>query len=67
VGVGLSGFGNIEGSFYDRDTAYGANAYIDLMDLLRLTYVRRHGDLEDNDYFYIGIENIPSLLYWLYR
>jgi len=67
VGVGLSGFGNVEGSFYDRDTAYGANAYIDLMDLLRLTYVRRHGDLEDNDYFYIGIENIPSLLYWLYR
>jgi len=67
VGGGISGFGNMKGSFYERDTAYGANIYIDIMDILRLTYVRRHGDIEDNDYLYLGIENIPSLIYWLNR
>jgi predicted acylesterase/phospholipase RssA len=67
VGGGISGFGNMKGSFYERDTAYGANLYIDIMDTFRITYVRRHGHIEDNDYLYLGIENIPSLLYWLNR
>jgi hypothetical protein len=66
-GAGVSAFGNIEEDFYDRDTAYGANAYIDIMDIFRVTYVRRHGDIEDNNYLYFGIENIPSLIYWLNR
>ena len=67
-GAGVSAFGNIEEDFYDKDTAYGANAYIDIMDIFRMTYVRRQGgDLEDNNYFYLGIENIPSLIYWLNR
>ena len=67
VGVGVSGFGNIEGKFYEKDSAYGANVYVDVMDIFRMTYVKRHGDIEDNDYFYLGIENIPSLIYWLNR
>lgn len=67
LGAGVSGFGNIEEDFYDKDTAYGANAYIDLMDIFRITYVRRHGNFENNNYFYFGIENIPSLIYWLNR
>jgi hypothetical protein len=67
IGVGASGFGNMKGSFYDRDTAYGGNIYVDFMDIFRATYVRRHGDVENNDYFYLGIENLPSLFYWLYR
>jgi len=67
LGGGLSGFGNIEDSFYDKETAYGLNLYVDVLDIFRFTYVRRHGGLEDNNYFYLGIENIPSLFYWLYR
>ena len=67
VGAGVSGFGNIERSFYNRDTAYGANVYVDIMDIFRMTYVRRHGDLKNSNYFYLGIENIPSLIYWLSR
>jgi hypothetical protein len=67
LGVGISCFGNIEGEFYEKDSAYGANVYIDLMDIFRITYVQRHGDIEDNEYFYLGIENIPSLIYWLNR
>ena len=67
LGVGISGFGNIEDTFYEKDSAYGANLFVDVMDILRITYVRRHGNIDDNEYFYLGIENIPSLIYWLNR
>ncbi len=66
-GVGASFFGNMEGSFYVQDSAYGLNTYVDIMDIFRLTYVRRDGDLDTNNYIYFGIENIPSLIYWLNR
>ena len=66
-GVGASAFGDIEGSFYKKDSAYGVNTYVDIMDIFRFTYVHRHGDLDKNDYIYFGIENIPSLIYWMNR
>ena len=66
-GVGVSFFGDMKGSFYKQNTAYGFNTYVDIMDILRLTYVRRDGDIQDNDYLYFGIQNIPSLIYWLNR
>ncbi len=66
-GLGASVFGNMEGKFYDRESAYGYNSYIDLVDIFRFTYVRRPGAKEDKDYFYFGIENLPSLIYWLNR
>jgi predicted acylesterase/phospholipase RssA len=66
-GAGASFFGDMEGSFYKRESAYGFNGYVDLFDIFRFTYVRREGDLKNNDYLYIGIENIPSLIYWLSR
>ena len=66
-GGGLSAFGDMEGSFYKRDSAYGFNAYVDIVDIFRLTYVYRAGDDVDANYLYFGIENIPSLIYWLNR
>ena len=66
-GAGITLFGDMEGEFFDPDTAYGFNTYIDLIDIFRFTYVRRYGDPARNDYFYFGVENIPSLLYWLNR
>ena len=66
-GVGASVFGDTEGSFYKQDSAYGFNTYVDLVDIFRLTYVKRDGDIENNDYLYFGVENIPSLIYWLNR
>jgi len=66
-GAGISLFGDMEGSFYKSDSAYGFNTYVDVMDIFRLTYVRRDGDIPDNNYLYFGIENIPSLIYWLNR
>ncbi len=67
LGAGASLFGDMKGSFYKRDSAYGFNLYIDLLDILRFTYVRRDGNIPNNDALYIGIENIPSLIYWLSR
>ena len=66
-GAGVSFFGDMEGSFYKRDSAYGLNTYVDIVDIFRLTYVRRYGDIENNYHLYFGIENIPSLIYWLNR
>ncbi len=66
-GLGVSFFGDMKGSFYKEDTAYGFNTYVDLMDILRVTYVHRSGDTGNDDYLYFGIENIPSLIYWLNR
>lgn len=66
-GVGASIFGNIEGKFYEKENTYGANTYLDIMDIFRFTYVHRAGDLDKKDYLYFGIENIPSLIYWMGR
>ena len=43
-GAGVSVFGDMTGSFYKEDSAYGANAYVDLLDIFRFTYVYRDGD-----------------------
>lgn len=67
IGVGASFFGNVEGSFYQSDSAYGVNTYVDIMDIFRVTYVRRNGDEYNNDHLYFGFQNIPSLIYWLNR
>ncbi|WP_309497498.1 patatin-like phospholipase family protein [Sulfurovum sp.] len=68
-GGGASFFGDMEGSFYKRESAFGANAYVDIVDIFRLTYVYRDGDKDkiDHNYLYFGIENVPSLIYWLNR
>jgi hypothetical protein len=66
-GLGGSYFGDMEGSFHKKDSAYGFNTYVDLMDIFRVTYVYRDGDSGNDNYIYFGIENIPSLIYWLNR
>ena len=67
LGGGASFFVNMEQSFYQSDSAYGFNTYVDIMDIFRLTYVRRNGDTDAKNHIYFGIENIPSLIYWLKR
>ncbi len=66
-GLGGSLFGKFDKKFYDKDSLYGANAYIDILDILRFTYVRRFGKTEERNFIYFGIENLPSLIYWLQR
>ena len=66
-GLGVSVFGDMKGSFYKEDTAYGVNTYVDVLDMFRVTYVYRSGDIPDKNFLYFGIQNIPSLIYWLNR
>jgi predicted acylesterase/phospholipase RssA len=66
-GGGVSFFGDTQGAFYKQDSAYGLNTYVDIVDIFRLSYIYRPGDNVDHNYLYFGIENIPSLIYWLNR
>jgi predicted acylesterase/phospholipase RssA len=66
-GGGISLFGDTTGSFYKRESAYGLNTYVDIIDIFRLSYVYRRGENVDKNHLYFGIENIPSLIYWLNR
>ena len=67
VGVGVSAFGNIESKFYNKEGLYGVNTYVDILDIFRLTYVRRFNHPQEKDYIYFGLRNLPSLIYWLQR
>lgn len=67
VGAGASFFGDTQGAFYKKESAFGLNTYLDINDIFRLTYVYRDGENVEHNYLYFGIENIPSLIYWLNR
>jgi len=67
LGGGISMFANMQSDPFGRDGRYGANLYIDFLDIFRATYVRRFGDAPESGYFYLGVRNLPSLFYWLYR
>jgi len=67
LGAGVSVFGNLEHrKFWERESAFGVNAYIDYNNMFRFTYVRRFRD-KNRHYFYFGIENLGALLYYLNR
>jgi hypothetical protein len=66
-GFGPSLFGNVQRKFWDSGSGYGANFYVDFMERFRATYVYRHGKGVNNHALYFGIENLPSLYYWLTR
>lgn len=66
-GFGVSGFGNLQRTFWDRQSGYGANLYVDFMEKLRATYVWRHGEGVNNHSLFFGVEDLPSLIYWMNR
>ena len=67
IGAGVSAFGNTEGRFYEKEGVYGFNVYADVLDIFRLTYVRRINHPQERDYIYFGLRNLTSLVYWLQR
>ena len=67
IGVGVSAFGNTEGQFHEKQGLYGFNIYADVLDIFRLTYVRRIDHPLERDYLYFGLRNLTSLVYWLQR
>jgi hypothetical protein len=65
AGAGVSVFRNLQkNDDWNKNSAYGVNAFIDYNNILRFKYVKRLGRYRQN-YFYLGIKNIPSLFYWL--
>jgi predicted acylesterase/phospholipase RssA len=66
-GIGGSLFGTFNSHLYNRESLYGLNAYIDVLDIFRVTYIHRYGEIEEKNFVYFGIENLPSLIYWLQR
>jgi hypothetical protein len=66
-GIGGSLFGTFNSHLYNRESLYGLNAYIDILDIFRVTYIHRYGEIEEKNFVYFGIENLPSLIYWLQR
>ncbi len=50
----------------DRGVGKGFNAYVDLLNILRITYTKRdhYAGREHNLYF--GINDIPSFIYWVF-
>jgi predicted acylesterase/phospholipase RssA len=51
----------------DREVDLGVNAYVDILNIFRITATRR-GDYKGQDwYIYIGINDIPSFIYWMFE
>ncbi len=65
VGVGPSFYRDIDNSISNKiDT--GINAYVDLLNIVRITATRRNNYKGYNWYVYVGINDIPSFIYWLF-
>ncbi len=65
VGIGASLFHDIEDTL-DNDFDPGGNFYVDFLNMVRVTAVKR-GDYRGQDwYIYVGINDIPSFVYWLF-
>jgi len=65
VGFGPSIYKDLKISL-DREVDMGVNAYIDILNVVRITATRRD-DYEGQDwYVYIGINDIPSFIYWMF-
>ena len=67
VGMGASFFANADEKVYNINGLYGINTYVDVLDIFRISYVRRFNHPNERDYIYFGLRNIPSLIYWLQR
>ncbi len=67
-GAGASIFGNLQNrEFWNPDSAYGANIYVDYNNIFRISYIHRFGNIPNRDALYFGIKNLSSLFYWLNR
>ena len=66
VGFGSSLYRDIDNTLSHKiDT--GVNAYIDLLNIVRITAARRNDYKGYNWYVYVGINDIPSFIYWLFE
>jgi len=65
VGFGGSLYRDLD-NVLDKDIDHGYNGYIDLLNIIRITATRRD-DYKGQDWqVFVGINDIPSFVYWLF-
>ena len=64
LGLGASIYQDLD-SPIDKNIGFGNNVYLDFLNILRITYTKRNDYRGKNNYIYIGINDIPSFLYWM--
>ncbi len=50
----------------DSTFGTGRNVYLDFLNIVRITYTQRDNYRGKDSYLYIGINDIPSFLYWVF-
>lgn len=64
LGFGPSVYRNLSNEV-DKRIGFGVNVYGDFLNIFRLTYTQRANYRGDGHYFFVGISDIPSFLYWI--
>lgn len=65
LGFGPSLYQDLDGSI-DGKTGVGSNVYLDFLNILRLTYTKRNNYSGKNAYIYLGVNDIPSFIHWVF-
>ncbi len=66
VGFGSSIYKDLDRSV-DTKLGIGRNIYLDFLNIVRITYTQRDDYKGKDSYLYIGINDIPSFLYWVFE
>lgn len=64
VGFGPSLYRDLSNEI-DTEFGSGVNVYLDFLNIIRLTYAKRSNYMGDDYHFYVGVNDIPSFLYWV--
>jgi len=65
VGLGGSLYRDLD-NVLDKDIDHGYNAYVDFLNIMRITATKRD-DYKGQDWqIFVGINDIPSFVYWLF-
>jgi predicted acylesterase/phospholipase RssA len=65
VGFGPSVYKDLTRSI-DSKVGYGTSIYVDVLNILRVTYAQRVDYAGKDSYIYVGINDIPSFIYWIF-
>ncbi len=66
LGFGSSIYRDLDRSI-DSKFDIGRNIYLDFLNIVRVTYTQRDDYRGKDSYLYIGINDIPSFLYWVFE
>ncbi len=64
-GFGASAYRDFDNKI-DRDIDFGPNIYIDFLNMVRITATKRDDYSGQDWYIYVGVNDIPSFVYWMF-